>query len=151
MIIYIYIYYYQSTRVCIRNMHTMHSSQRTPTRSSQYACTYSYYQSSTNSYQYVYARSMILLLLILYTHVLRSMQLRTIFFPLHDVLVCILLWTYTLYIYIYIYINVCTSLYQLVCVLSSYRIHTITTSQTCTMQPNFVQEYSMHILIASST
>ena len=46
---------------------------------------------------------MILLLLILYTHVLRSMQLRTIFFPLHDVLVCILLWTYTLYIYIYIY------------------------------------------------
>ena len=45
---------------------------------------------------------MILLLLILYTHVLRSMQLRTIYFPLHDVLVCILLWTYTLYIYIYI-------------------------------------------------
>ena len=149
MIIYIY-YYYQSTRVCIRNMHTMHSSQSTPTRSSQYACTYSYYQwSSTNSQQYVYARSMIILLLILYTHAYLGVCNYVLYTSLHDVLVCILLWTYTLYIYI----NVCTSLYYLGCVLSSYRIHTITTSQTCTMQPNFVpfDKYSMHILIAIST
>ena len=44
---------------------------------------------------------MILLLLILYTHAYLGVCNYVLYTSLHDVLVCILLWTYTLYIYIY--------------------------------------------------